>query len=375
MTYAATPMRIVQVGAGGMGRAWLRTLATSSQAELVGLVDLDLDVARSAAEESQAAVPVATTLEELLGCGVAADAVLNVTVPAAHHRVSTDALLRGLAVLSEKPVAESVSQALSMTAAAEVGRRLLMVSQSRRYWAALSAYRRQIAQLGSAGTLTCEFFKAVHIAGFREQMADPLLVDMSIHHFDLARDLLGSEPRSVYCESHNPAWSWFRGDASVAAVFEFEGGVRFSYSGSWCSPGRETSWNGQWRLSAGEGTALWDGDGAPEAERADAEPVPAVLEDEPEEIAGSLAEFVRVSRTGGVPWGEVHSNVLSLAMVEGAVRSTRERRRLTIAEVLDDAYAEAVRAETSDVVRPQLESWPSVHEVVGRSYAAPTLDP
>lgn len=40
-----------------------------------------------------------------------------------------------------------------------------------------------------------------------------------------------------------------------------------------------------------------------------------------EEIAGALAEFGAALRSGEVPSGEVHSNVLSLAMVEAAVQS------------------------------------------------------
>ena len=46
-------------------------------------------------------------------------------------------------------------------------------------------------------------------------MAYPLLIDMAIHQFDLARDLIGSEPEAVYCESFNPAWSWYAGDAAA----------------------------------------------------------------------------------------------------------------------------------------------------------------
>ena len=37
--------------------------------------------------------------------------------------------------------------------------------------------------------------------------------------------------------------------------------------------------------------------------------------------------------------------MLSLAMVEAAIRSAGEGRRVAIAEVLDDAYAQAVAAE------------------------------
>lgn len=360
------PLRLVQVGAGGMGRAWLRTLAANPDVRLVGLVDLDADAARRAAdEEGFPGLAVATSVDALPTRGEA-EALVNVTVPVAHHAVSTAALLGGLPVLSEKPLAESVSEGLSMVAASEVGGQLLMVSQSRRYWRNLSAYRRQIAELGEVGAVSCEFFKAPHFGGFREDMDHPLLVDMAIHQFDLARDLIGAEPVSVFCDGFNPAWSWFGGDAAANAVFAFEGGARFSFTGSWCSPGLETSWNGRWRVSASGGTALWDGDDEPVAEREDGSALAAVVHDEPEQIAGSLAEFVAVLRSGDVPSGEVHANVLSLAMVEAATTSATSGRRVTIAEVLDAAYAAAVEAEQDEAVRARLLSWPSVHEVVGR---------
>ena len=70
----------------------------------------------------------------------------------------------------------------------------------------------------------------------------------------------GADPVSVYCESANPPWSWFAGDAVATAVFTFPGGQRFAYTGSWVARGLETSWNGSWRLSAEHGTAVWDGD-------------------------------------------------------------------------------------------------------------------
>ena len=240
---------------------------------------------------------MAGSLEELFD-QVDAQAVLNVTVPAAHASVSTTALRHGLPVLCEKPLAETVSSGLSMIAAAELSGQLLMVSQSRRYWRNLSAFRQQIAQLGPIGTVDCAFFKAPHFGGFREEMPFPLLIDMAIHQFDLARDLIGSEPVAVYCNSYNPGWSWFAGDAAAQVLFEFAGGSRFSFSGSWCSPGLETSWNGAWRVSGQRGSAVWDGDNEPAAEDADGRPIAATVGDEPEQIAGSLAEFVAVLGTG-----------------------------------------------------------------------------
>jgi predicted dehydrogenase len=361
------PIRLVQVGAGMMGRAWLQVLSGSPDAQLVGLADLDVDAARRAAEDAGFPdVAIGASLEAVADL-VVADAVLNVTVPTAHAEVSTAALLRGLPVLCEKPLADTVTAGLSMIAAAEASDRLLMVSQSRRYWRNLEAFRRQIAQLDRIGLVECSFFEAPHFGGFREEMAYPLLIDMAIHHFDLARDLIASEPKAVYCESFNPAWSWYAGDAAAQAVFEFAGGTRFVFTGSWCSPGLETSWNGSWRVSGERGTATWDGDHEPEARYADEQPISAPVGRGPEQIAGSLAEFIRALRTGDTPWGEAHSNVLSLCMVEAAVRSATQGRRVTIAALLEDAYREALGVGHRPEVVAALAQWPSVHAVVGNS--------
>jgi predicted dehydrogenase len=376
MSPALEPVRLIQVGTGLMGRAWLDVIGQSADVRLVGLADLNLAAAqRAAAGAGFADVKITTSLTKLLD-RVEADAVINVTIPEAHAEVSTTALLNGLAVLCEKPVAHTTSAALSMVAAAEVAGRLLMISQSRRYWRNLDALRDQVARLGRLGLVECSFFKAPHFGGFREQMPFPLLVDMAIHQFDLARDLIGSEPVWIACESFNPAWSWYAGDAAAHVHAEFADGTRFVFAGSWCSPGLETSWNGSWRISASRGTALWDGDHEPVAQTADGEPIAAVAGTGPEEIAGSLAEFVAALRDGSVPSGEVHNNVMSLAMVEGAVRSAQTGQRVVLANLLDEAYVQALEVEERPELRAALASWPSVREVIGnpgRAVPAPQL--
>jgi predicted dehydrogenase len=358
------PIRVILVGAGMMGRAWLDVIAPAPDVQLVGVVDLDLGAAqRAAGTAGLPSVATATTLDELSG-RIPADVVINVTVPEAHSDVSTTALLNGMSVLCEKPAADTTSAALSMVAAAEVSGRLLMVSQSRRYWRNLDALRGQVARLGRLGIVECSFFRGPRFGGFRRQMPFPLLTDMAIHHFDLARDLIGADPLWITGESFNPGWSWYAGDAAAHVVAAFADGTRFGYLGSWCSPGLQTSWNGRWRISGEAGTAVWDGDGPPVAETADGTAIPAVAGTGPEELAGALAEFVAAMRDGTVPSGEIHRNVVSLAMVEGAIRSARTGRRATLAEVLDDAYAHALTTEKRPELRAALAAWPSVHEAV-----------
>ncbi|WIE79773.1 Gfo/Idh/MocA family oxidoreductase [Curtobacterium sp. MCSS17_016] len=355
-----SPLRVLQVGAGGMGRAWLATVAADPEVELVGIVDLDLDAARAGAEHAgDPSIPVGTDLTAL-AAETGAEAVLDITVPVAHHPVTLQALRAGLPVLGEKPAAQTVAEALSLAAAAEATGKLFMVSQSRRYNDQLVAFRQHVRDLGAVGGLSTRFAKAPHFGGFREEMDDVLLLDMAIHAFDSARYVLERDPVSVYCESWNPSWSWYRGDAAAAAVFTFEDDVRYVYDGSWCAPGAETSWNGDWRASGAAGTALWDGDHDPSSDLDGTPGSPAAAPSVGHEIAGSLASFVRAIRSGEVPDGEVHGNVMSLTMVDAAITSARSGRRVVIDEVLEQAHRDALAAEQDDAIRDRLAGWESV---------------
>ena len=179
---------------------------------------------------------------------------------------------------------------------------------------------------------------------------------MAIHQFDAARFLLDQDPVSVYCEEFNPSWSWYDGAAAATAVFQMSGGARYMYTGSWCADGLETSWNGSWRVNGAGGTAAWDRAGVPVAELlSGAVSVPPVSHEE--EIVGAQAEFVSALRSGEVASGKVHSNVLSLAMVEAAVQAASTR--VLIGDVLKDAYGVTVASKLRADVRAALEGWGS----------------
>ncbi|MFG2358726.1 Gfo/Idh/MocA family protein [Streptomyces sp. NPDC048521] len=363
------PLRVLVVGAGGMARVWLRAILASPDTELAGVVDLV--PAAAEALVCRAGVPATPTGRDVAALAAATrpDAVVDVTVPEAHLPVTLQALALGLPVLGEKPVAATVPEALRLVAASEAAGELFMVSQSRRYDRHLAAFRDRARLLGRPGILTTDFFRAPRFGGFRETMAHPLLLDMAIHPFDTARWLLDAEPVSVRCEAYNPSWSWYAGDAAATAVFEMTGGIRYVYNGSWCSMGLETSWNGAWRLSGELGSAAWDGEHPPEAELHDADGVPLADGEAgqaacgPEGVAGALAEFVHALRTGVTPTGEVHANVLSLAMVTAAVASARTDRRVHIGPLLEKALTEALTAATGPEAA-RLRAWPSVGEAL-----------
>ena len=144
---------------------------------------------------------------------------------------------------------------------------------------------------------------------------------------------------SVYCEEFNPSWSWYQGNACATALFEMTGGVRYTYRGSWCSDGRHTSWESEWRAVGKQGTATWDGSGAPIADVVE-DPTGFFVKTEQKTgevasevqagIAGSLRDFLHALETGSIPNGECHDNIKSLAMVFAAIESAGTGKRIPV---------------------------------------------
>ena len=102
----------------------------------------------------------------------------------------------------------------------------------------------------------------------------------------------------------------------------------------------------------------WDGEDEPRADIVageESQPDASSAGQTAEDIAGSLAEFISSLRTGTVPSGEAHSNLLSLAMVEAAVTSAESKQRVLIADVLAAALDAAIQNERVDSVRTALE--------------------
>ena len=251
-------MKVIQVGIGGMGNTWLRAVQGSAAVDFAGFVEINPETARAQAEEynldpSLILPSLGQALER-----VDADAVINVTPPEFHRGICVAALQAGLPVLTEKPLAGTLADARAIAEVAESTGVLCSVAQNYRYRSLSQTIKTLLdsGALGAVGSVRVEFFRGPHFGGFREEMPHPLIVDMAIHHFDMMRLFLGSDPATVSARSWNPPWSWFDGDASAAASIVFENGVQVVYSGSWCSQAFETSWNADWRFECERGVLL-----------------------------------------------------------------------------------------------------------------------
>lgn len=323
--------RALVVGAGGLARsAWEPTLRQSEGAEMAGWIDIVPGAAEEAAREAGLeGIYTGTDLGEALET-VKPDFVVDVTVPSAHRDVTVQSLEFGVPVLGEKPMSDSMESAREMVAASERTGKLFMVSQMRRYDENLEALKGLIENnIGPLGILNSDFYIGAHFGPLRHGLKHVLLVDMGVHIFDAARYLCGADAISVYCDEFNPAWDWHQGLSSATCVFEMEGGIRYTFEGSWASEGFHTSWESEWRAVGARGTAVWDGWGAPAAE------VPIESDQftrkherivsQPQRgdrfFAGSLHAFLHALDTGETPWGEGHDNLKTLAMAFAAIES------------------------------------------------------
>ncbi|MCL6608340.1 MAG: Gfo/Idh/MocA family oxidoreductase [Geminicoccaceae bacterium] len=347
-------IRLIQVGLGFWGTSWAtEVLPTVPSVEVVARVDPD-PAARARIRErlGAAAGALFASLAEARRA-VEADAVLA-SLPTNHHvPVCREALEAGLHVLTEKPFAPSLSEAIGLVRLATERGLVLGVSQNYRYYPAARRAAALVGQgvLGAPISVAIDFRRDAVAEGHRyPDIPDPLLADMAIHHVDLLRFVLGREPVEVIARSWNPPGSPFRDDASAAVLLVLEGGLVASWRGSWLSRGPATPWAGDWVIEAEAGQIEWTCRGNAGARlSADrlairrpgepAEPVP--LEPVPfPDRAGTIAAFAEAILAGeppaGFPTGA--DNLASLATVAAAVRSAaRGGARVRIAELLEAA--------------------------------------
>lgn len=340
-------MRTVLVGCGSISGSWLAAAKRIDAVELVGLVDLDEEAALARARKYDLDLPTGSDLAAMLAA-TRAELVFDCTVPSAHHAVTLTALRYGSHVFGEKPLADTLEQARELVRVAAEVERTFAVMQNRRFNPNLRALREFVrgGAIGEPTTVNSDFYLGAHFGGFRQRMAHVLLKDMAIHTFDAARFLTGADPVAVSCHEWNPAGSWYERDASAMAIFELAGGLVYSYRGSWCAEGVQTSWEARWHLVGTRGSLVWDGAdgltcqvagedegllrGARDVAGPPLEAEPSAPGSGPSTHERAIRAFVEAVERGEAPETVASDNIASLAMVLGAVESAETGRRVAI---------------------------------------------
>ena len=337
-------LRILQAGMGGWGRDWAwRIIPDVKAVKLVGCVDPNPEAL--ALTRTQASIPADrcfASLDEALRA-TNPDAVLVTTVLPGHVAVARAALEAGKHVLVEKPFARHLAEARKLVDLAARRDLVLMVSQNYRFFPAVREVTRLVREkpLGELGQVWIDFRRYSPPGSNgpgHHAYEEPLLLDMSIHHFDLLRHILGREPRTVSCYSWNPRTSGFSGAPTAVASIVFDGGVVVSYRGTWISDSPSTPWAGEWRMQFEGGDVQWTsrGDESTPAEvvvmqpRGGAPETVAVPEMKRIDRWATLAEFADAVRHRREPRSSGRENLGTLALMNAAIASAARRRPVSI---------------------------------------------
>jgi predicted dehydrogenase len=325
-------MRLIQVGLGGWGLDWARTVVPIVPG-VRPVAYVDTDPAMLARAHARLDVEPGRLFPSLTAAlnAVPADAVLATLPTAFHAGVAAEALRAGLHVLVEKPFTSTLAEACALAALAAEGGRILMVSQNYRHHPAVATVADLIRRgvLGGPLGATISFRKNWLVTNHRyHNIPGPLLLDMAVHHFDLLRMLLGEVAR-LTCRSWTTPDSPFTEHAAAEAILELRSGLIVGYHGSWLSRGAPTFWGGDWTIECEQGVISFATRGAPlpdvvtvHAADGCARPV-ALLPVPALDRAGTLAAFAQAVATGRAPadFTDAADNVHTLALCFAAMRS------------------------------------------------------
>ena len=197
------PVRMGLVGAGRIAQAYAEAIASTPQAALVAVADVERDAAEGMARQWDS---TAYSSHEALLDEAACEAVLVCTPPVTHERLAIDCLERGVAVLCEKPMAVDSASARRILDAAESAGVPFTMGSKFRFVEDVEQARTFVSQgrIGEAVLFEIAFAGAVDMSA--RWNSNPsvsgggVLIDNGTHAVDLIRHLAGPVVEVQACE-------------------------------------------------------------------------------------------------------------------------------------------------------------------------------
>jgi myo-inositol 2-dehydrogenase/D-chiro-inositol 1-dehydrogenase len=189
-------LRVAIIGAGKMGADHVQRLHSRIRgADVVAVIDVDLDRANAAIKDISGAKAYATAAEAYAGSDV--NALVIATPGFLHEDALLEALSRDIPILCEKPLTPDAASAWKIVEAEQrLGRKRIQVGFMRRFD---DGYRQlgdliRSRELGELLMLHCHHRNPDVPASFTNEM---LINDSVVHEFDIIRFLTGEEITGV----------------------------------------------------------------------------------------------------------------------------------------------------------------------------------
>ena len=338
----------IVVGCGGRGGYWTNKVLAemTDKIEVVGLADIDREALQKGAETHglsdsalfEDAAEAMATLE--------ADFVLISTPPWVHEENVRAACEHDLAILMEKPIADTLDASVRIKKMVDRASIPCVVVQNYRYSRFMRAFREAVHDggLGRLGYIIARFaadYNAPKTWGqrFRHEMENALLIEGSVHHFDMIRNISGRDCEEIFGYGWIPPWADFKGDCAGLYVMELTDGAFASYEGSCATTGYENQWHHEYYRAECEGGAVVVGaDNIVKILRMDRETEvvrqPTKL---PEAGEAIVLEFLKYLATGTPSQTAIADNIKSVGMIFAAIECARTGRPVKVKEMLSEA--------------------------------------
>ncbi len=275
------------------------------------------------------------SLDEMIEGAAFEVAIVCTPTPVRREAVET-LVAAGKHALVEKPFADTLEEAQGMVEAADRAGVKLAVNQNFRYHYPFDTARGLVAE-GRIGKVTSIFHQDLMLrqdSGWRIRSDRHALAVMGVHWLDGFRWVLDAEARSVSCETRSSDAIDCIGETDAVVQVLFEQGTIASYVESFSSPYRRTETvvigdEGALVLCY-EGAFLYERDNRTEPRETWDNPYKGA--EKPRATFRSLDVLLTAIERGAEPSNGGRDNLRTVALLDGAYRSAREHRPVSLEE-------------------------------------------
>ena len=345
--------RFIQVGVGGFGGHWVnevmpRLIDELKVAEAAAVVDINPEPFPAAMAKYHLPREKCYTDMAKAFAENDADFAIIVVPPKFHEQVVDLALGKGMHILSEKPIADSMAACCRIHRKVKQAGKKMAVTMSHRFDQDKQSLE-AVVKSGKYGPLNYVVHRFTHNCSkfaswgkFRHEIPDPLLIEGTVHHFDILRAITGSNAKTVHAVTWNPPWGEYAGDSTGLLLLEMENGVKCFYEGAKANASTLNGWGNDYiRAECRDGTleldrrwlrALRGGTW----ERPLAEDLP--LLQQPAWKNAWLAElFVNWLNGGPAPQNNLDDNIQCAALLFAAIESAHTGKIVDVQEYLKNS--------------------------------------
>jgi len=191
---------------------------------------------------------------------------ITIVVPPAFHEHMVDLALKyDCHILSEKPIADTMHACCRIYKKVKSSGKKMAVTMSHRFDQDKQTLEHEIKseKYGRLNYIVARFTHNCRKFGswgeFRHKIPDPLLIEGTVHHFDILRALSGSDAKEVHALSWNPPWGEYAGDSTALILIEMQNGVNCIYEGAKANASTLNGWTNEYfRAECEHGTLTLD---------------------------------------------------------------------------------------------------------------------